>query len=71
MVAQPTEGTVVAFDAACTHSGCPVEPNGAELDCPCHGSVFDAATGAVLTGPADRPLAEVAVAVVDGRVVEA
>lgn len=71
MVAQPTEGSVVAFSATCTHAGCKVEANGGELDCPCHGSVFDAATGAVVQGPATTALPSVAVQVVDGQVVEA
>jgi cytochrome b6-f complex iron-sulfur subunit len=57
IIAQPTEGTVVGFSAICTHMGCTVAPAGKELDCPCHGSVYDAATGKNLSGPAPRPLA--------------
>lgn len=71
IVAQPTPGSVVAFNAACTHAGCPVKPAGAELDCPCHGSKFNALTGAVLNGPASAPLAKVAVKVERGAVVSA
>ncbi|MGJ7442847.1 ubiquinol-cytochrome c reductase iron-sulfur subunit [Aquipuribacter sp. MA13-6] len=61
VVAQPTAGEVVAFSAACTHQGTPVEPDGGlELRCPNHGSRFDAAdAGAVLNGPASAPLAQV------------
>ena len=60
VVAQPEPGTVKAFDAACTHKGCPVKVDDTQLRCPCHGSSFEAATGAVLSGPATRPLTPVA-----------
>ena len=71
LVAQPVEGEVVAFSAVCTHSGCTVGAAGTELICPCHQSIFESATGAVISGPAGTPLPEVAVAVKDGQVVEA
>jgi Rieske Fe-S protein len=58
VVAQPTAGHVVAFSAVCTHMGCPVAPGKGEFDCPCHGSRYDLATGAVLAGPAPLPLAK-------------
>lgn len=70
VVAQPTQGTAVAFSAVCTHNSCLVEPDAAELACPCHGSVFDAETGEVIQGPATRALPAVAVEVRDGQVVE-
>ncbi|WAS98730.1 QcrA and Rieske domain-containing protein [Nannocystis punicea] len=46
----------------CTHMGCTPGWNAAErrLDCPCHGSRFDA-HGAVLKGPAKQPLEKYAV----------
>lgn len=59
LVAQPTAGTVVAFSAICTHQGCVVAPANDEFDCPCHGSRFALATGAVLQGPAEQPLDKV------------
>ncbi len=71
VVAQPQAGTVVAFSAVCTHAGCTVSAEGGQLICPCHGSVFEAATGAVVRGPAVAALPAVAVAVKDGEVVEA
>ena len=69
VVAQPTAGTAVAFSAICTHKGCTVAPAGAKLNCPCHGSVFDALTGKVLSGPASRALTAVPVTVKGGAVV--
>jgi len=61
-------GTVVGHTAICTHQGCTVAAAGADANCPCHGSKFNAATGAVLNGPALSPLAEVAVTVANGQV---
>lgn len=68
LVAQPEEGQVVAFSSVCTHRGCAVRPGDGELKCPCHGSVFDLATGDNVQGPAPRPLDPVPVRVVDGQV---
>lgn len=62
------DATVVAFSAICTHNGCKVNPAGKELHCPCHGSKYDARTGAVLGGPAPKPLPRIDVHVVDGQV---
>ena len=47
----------VAYSLICTHEGCAaaVQPGGMEIDCPCHGSRFDA-NGNVINGPAARPL---------------
>ncbi len=71
VVARPEAGKVVAFSAVCTHAGCTVAAEGGQLICPCHGSVFEAATGGVVRGPATSPLPSVAVTVKDGEVVEA
>lgn len=71
IIAQPEAGTVVGFSAICTHMGCTVAPDGAELKCPCHGSVYDAATGANVSGPAPRPLDAFNVKVDGDQVVEA
>ena len=60
IITRPTQTTVAAYSAICTHEGCTVKPAGKELDCPCHGSVFDL-KGAVLNGPAQRPLRAVSV----------
>lgn len=67
---------VTALSAKCTHRGCTVAPNGKELDCPCHGSVYDL-TGKVLksannnSNPGQAPLPPVAVKVVGGEVLPA
>ncbi|HUG51508.1 MAG TPA: Rieske (2Fe-2S) protein, partial [Terrimesophilobacter sp.] len=51
LLSQPTKGRVAAFSAICPHQGCRVAAQGADFECPCHGSRFDGRTGAVLTGP--------------------
>ncbi|MBH0780139.1 QcrA and Rieske domain-containing protein [Nocardia bovistercoris] len=57
VVTQPTAGTFVGLDSTCTHAGCKVSSvaDGAIL-CRCHNSKFGL-DGAVLSGPAPRPLA--------------
>jgi len=57
VVTQPTTGNFKAFSAACTHQGCVVaRVANSQITCTCHGSVFSAADGSVVTGPATRPL---------------
>jgi len=51
-------GTLHAFGDTCTHRGCSLatgEITGTEIECECHGSVFDMTTGAVVEGPAEEP----------------
>jgi thiosulfate dehydrogenase [quinone] large subunit len=64
LVIQQTAGDFVAFDAVCPHAGCTVAYSRAAkvIACPCHGSEFDATTGAVLQGPASRGLGVIKVA---------
>ena len=56
-VFKDAQGKAQAFSAACTHKGCTVTWNNADLtwDCPCHGSVFSC-DGQVIHGPATDPL---------------
>jgi len=57
VVTQPTAGEFKAFSAVCTHMGCTVNQiAGGRIDCPCHGSEYSITDGAVLAGPAPRPL---------------
>jgi thiosulfate dehydrogenase (quinone) large subunit len=59
-------GQFVAYDAACTHAGCPVDydPSSQELICPCHGATFDPSqSAAVINGPAQTPLISVKIKV--------
>ncbi|NIH79936.1 QcrA and Rieske domain-containing protein [Amycolatopsis viridis] len=71
IVSRPTSTTAVCFSAICTHQGCTVAPEGSKLHCPCHGSTYDALTGAVEKGPAERALAPIAVKVDGGNIVTA
>jgi thiosulfate dehydrogenase [quinone] large subunit len=64
LVIQPSAGTFVAFDAVCPHAGCTVGYDAAQkiIACPCHGSQFNARTGAVEVGPATRGLKKLTIA---------
>ncbi|MFF3863715.1 Rieske (2Fe-2S) protein [Streptomyces sp. NPDC002209] len=70
VVTQPTAGSFRCFTAVCTHQGCLVNKvEAGTIDCPCHGSKFQIADGAVAHGPATRPLAEKQITVApDGNI---
>ncbi|MFF4161062.1 Rieske (2Fe-2S) protein [Streptomyces sp. NPDC001678] len=59
VVTQPAKGRFKAFSAVCTHQGCVVKDVAdGTINCPCHGSRFSVADGAVRGGPAQKPLPE-------------
>jgi thiosulfate dehydrogenase [quinone] large subunit len=64
LVIHPAAGTFVAFDAVCPHAGCTVgyDPAQKVIACPCHGSQFNASTGAVEVGPAATGLRKLGIA---------
>ena len=52
-------GQLRAFDDTCPHMGCSLAKGrleGTTVTCPCHGRQFDVVSGAVLHGPAQRPV---------------
>jgi len=61
---------VLALSDECTHLKCTVDylPERQVIFCPCHGAQFST-TGAVLAGPAPRPLDRFAMTVQDGQIV--
>ena len=56
VVVTRTDIGITALAVACTHAGFPVARVGKVLECELHGSKFEPTTGAVLGGPASRPL---------------
>lgn len=59
-------GNLYAIDNTCTHMGCSLGNGkliGTTVTCPCHGSQFDVTSGAVVRGPASRPVQSHAVKV--------
>ncbi|MGH3151207.1 MAG: Rieske (2Fe-2S) protein [Streptosporangiaceae bacterium] len=72
VVTQPQAGTFKAFSAVCTHQGCIVATvSGGTINCPCHGSKFNFATGAVVNGPAATPLPPVSIQVQGTSIIQA
>jgi cytochrome b6-f complex iron-sulfur subunit len=68
-VALILQGSIVtAHSVICTHRGCQVTESSNQLVCPCHGSVFSGASGAVIQGPAQTPLATFKVAQVGSEI---
>jgi len=64
---------VYAYSAVCTHEGCTVQYNSSSknLQCGCHGAVFDPESdGNALSGPTNKPLPKIKVAVEGAWIVE-
>ncbi|OII63117.1 hypothetical protein BJP40_26155 [Streptomyces sp. CC53] len=69
VVTQPKAGEFKAFSAMCTHQGCAVKDiSDGVINCPCHGSKFDAVDGSVKAGPATTPLAPASITVEGGSI---
>ena len=66
------EGALYAFSDICTHRGCNLASGGllegTTIECECHGSMFDIATGSVVSAPATEPIATFPVQEVDGQI---
>ena len=62
-------GEIRAFDAVCTHEGCPLGWNPAQrlIRCPCHGGAYDP-SGKVVEGPPPAPLHRLETSVDDGMI---
>jgi cytochrome b6-f complex iron-sulfur subunit len=70
IVVNTKAGGMKAFSAICTHLGCVVTWNERKtiIHCPCHDGLFNAVTGAVISGPPPQPLAQYELNVKGGRV---
>jgi 3-phenylpropionate/trans-cinnamate dioxygenase ferredoxin subunit len=66
------EGALYAFSDICTHRHCNLATGGEldrfELECECHGSVFDIRTGEVRNPPATEPLETFEAREADGQI---
>lgn len=64
-----TGDTVKALDSTCTHLGCRtrVNPEARQIECPCHGGVYDL-HGQVVSGPPPQGLGELPTRIDGARV---
>ena len=64
-------GKYYAIGNKCTHRGCKLSSGvfeGETVKCPCHKSVFNVKTGAVVHGPASKPAPKYAVKVEEEQI---
>lgn len=65
------QGSLNAFDASCTHMGCPVSGRfigEGLIKCSCHGSAFDPKSGERTSGPASGPLKRIEIEIKEGKI---
>jgi cytochrome b6-f complex iron-sulfur subunit len=62
------QGKVTALSSVCTHAGCKVVAEKAEIICNCHMSIFSPIDGVVQVGPAKLPLTRYEVTERDGKI---
>lgn len=66
------QGSLYAFSDICTHRQCNLALGGEldefEIECECHGSMFDVRTGEVRNPPATEPLETFDAREVDGQI---
>ncbi len=65
------KGRFYALGNRCTHEGCQLSGGriwDGKIRCPCHGSVFDPATGKPVHGPAEKPLPKYLIKVENGQI---
>ena len=55
-----------SFSATCTHAPCTVGYSGSQIQCPCHGGIFDPSNGNVISGPPPTRLPEYGVLIQGG-----
>ena len=71
MLIHHADGSMVCFDAICTHLACTVQyqPEEGRIYCACHGGEYDPQTGANVAGPPPKPLTPYRVEVSDENVI--
>lgn len=71
MLIHHADGSMVCFDAICTHLACTVQyqPEEGRIYCACHGGEYDPHTGANVAGPPPKPLKPYTVEVSDETVI--